>query len=81
MIDILIILISLIAIILFDLLILPSDDLRRLIQAIIINAVLYYIGFNINSVDMSKVFLALALITSLLIPIIAILQYIEKIKT
>lgn len=78
MIDILIIIIILISMIVLTL-IKTMEEVRIILNLIIVTSLFFYIGFNIENSYISKTFLILAIIILILIPITLILKYIEKI--
>jgi hypothetical protein len=78
MIDIIIIIIFVIIFILFKM-IKNFDEVKLIIDYILVSTLCFYIGYNISNIFTSKLFLILGIISFLLIPISIILKYIEKI--
>jgi len=78
MIDLLIIIILIVTIIFFQLILMP-EMIKILINLILLCSFLFYIGANISDVNISIVFMILSVICILLIPILIIINYIEKI--
>jgi hypothetical protein len=79
MIDILIIIVFFAAYIIFEMT--PMhDEVKSIIKLAIASSLLFYVALNVNDINVSKLFIALSIITFIMIPVVLIIKYIGKMK-
>lgn len=79
MIDISIILIFSVILLFFNMFI-PIKEILLIVNGLIISSLSFYIALNIEDVYISKIFMVLTFISIIMIPILLIMIYLEKLR-
>jgi hypothetical protein len=79
MIDLIIVILIFVIFIVYQMIPMPIE-IKDSLSLILVSFLLFYIAFNINDATLSRMFAILGIFTLLLIPIIIIVRYMDKLN-